>query len=59
MDEWTANGVPSLEGGKFFSDIHHYMNAEPYTGFIYEIGNCPFIEVPEGMTRIFPYEDEQ
>lgn len=26
---------------------------------IYELGNCPFIEVPEGMTRIFPYEDEE
>ena len=35
------------------------MNAEPYVGFIYELGNCPFIEVPEGMTRIFPYEDEE
>lgn len=58
VEEWTANGVPALEGGKFFSDIHHYMDAEKYIGCIYELGNCPFIEVPGGMTRIFPYEDE-
>lgn len=59
MYEFEDNGVPIMSTGKFFSDIHAYMNAEPYVGFIYELGNCPFIEVPEGMTRIFPYEDEE
>lgn len=59
MYEFEDNGVPIMSTGKFFSDIHAYMDAEPYVGFIYELGNCPFIEVPEGMTRIFPYEDEE
>ncbi|MFR0986372.1 MAG: VOC family protein [Frisingicoccus sp.] len=30
MYEFEDNGVPIMSTGKFFTDIHAYMNAEPY-----------------------------
>jgi len=58
MKEYEEKGISVLQTGQFFTDIHAYMGTESSVDFIYEIGNCPFIEVPEGMTRVFPYEDK-
>lgn len=58
FQEYEDIGVGVMQTGKFFTDIHAYLDTEPKVDFIYEIGNCPVIEVPEGMTRVFPYEDE-
>ena len=48
MYEFEDNGVPIMSTGKFFSDIHAYMNAEPYVGFIYELGNSRLLRYRRG-----------
>jgi len=58
VKEFADKGVGILQTGWFFDDVHAYMDTEPTCDFIWELGNCPVIDVPEGMTRIFPYNND-
>lgn len=56
LEEYKAKGIEVTQTGQFDTDVHYYLDTEPYLDFIYELGNCPYIDVPPEMYRIYPEE---
>jgi methylmalonyl-CoA/ethylmalonyl-CoA epimerase len=42
--------------GQFVADYHFYLNTEPKLDFVYELGNCPYQDLPPGLVSIYPPE---
>ncbi len=55
--DYEARGVPVTQTGQFFADFHFYLDTEPKLDFVYELGNCPYQELPPDMVTIYPPED--
>lgn len=47
-------GIPVTQTGQFFKDFHFYLDTEPVVHFIYELGNCPVQDLPEGSFTVYP-----
>jgi hypothetical protein len=55
IKRYNSIGCDVLQTGWFADqDVHYYINTEPKTDFIMELGNCPEIIVPEGFSRMYP-----
>jgi hypothetical protein len=56
LDQYRENGIDVMQTGKFDVDVHYYLRTEPKLDFIYELGNCPVLELPSDMYWIYPRE---
>ncbi|NIH85278.1 dihydroxyacetone kinase subunit DhaL [Amycolatopsis granulosa] len=50
-------GIGVLQTGQFETDVHYYLGTEPKLDFIYELGNCPLLDLPPDMVSVYPPED--
>lgn len=57
VDDFHARGVDVTQTGQFVADFHFYLDTEPKLDFIYELGNCPYQDLPPDMVSIFPAEE--
>ncbi len=54
LQEYRDKGIGVLQTGQFDVDFHYYLNTEPKLDFIYELGNCPKLDLRRtctGLTR--------
>ena len=45
VQEYRDNGIGVTQTGQFETDFHFYLDTEPRLDFIYELGNCPKLEL--------------
>jgi methylmalonyl-CoA/ethylmalonyl-CoA epimerase len=56
VKDYEAMGIDVTQTGQFVADFHFYLNTEPKLDFVYELGNCPYQELPPDMVSIYPPE---
>jgi 1,5-anhydro-D-fructose reductase (1,5-anhydro-D-mannitol-forming) len=56
LEEYRQKGIGVTQHGWFFTDFHHYLDTEPKLGFVYELGNCPALDLPPGIFTTYPPE---
>jgi methylmalonyl-CoA/ethylmalonyl-CoA epimerase len=56
LGSYRARGIGVLQTGQFDTDVHYYLGTEPTLDFIYELGNCPLLDLPPDMYTVFPPE---
>jgi Glyoxalase/Bleomycin resistance protein/Dioxygenase superfamily len=56
VENYRASGVDVTQTGQFVADFHFYLDTEPKLQFIYELGNCPYQDLPPDMVSIYPPE---
>jgi methylmalonyl-CoA/ethylmalonyl-CoA epimerase len=54
--EYRDNGIGVTQTGQFETDFHFYLDTEPRLDFIYELGNCPKLELTPEKFWIYPPE---
>jgi len=55
--DYKERGIDVTQTGQFVADFHFYLNTEPRLDFVYELGNCPYQELPPDVVSIYPPED--
>ena len=56
VDDYQARGIAVTQTGQFIADFHFYLDTEPKLDFVYELGNCPYQDLPPDMVSIYPPE---
>lgn len=56
VEDYEARDIPVTQTGQFVADVHFYLNTEPKLNFVYELGNCPYQDLPPDMVSIYPPE---
>lgn len=56
LSAYRDKGISVLQTGQFHEDVHYYLGTEPKLDFIYELGNCPILDLPADTVRIYPPE---
>lgn len=56
VDDYERRGIAVTQTGQFVVDFHFYLNTEPRLDFIYELGNCPYQDLPPDIVSIYPPE---
>ena len=56
VDDYEKRGIEVMQTGQFVADFHFYLNTEPRLDFIYELGNCPYQDLPPDLVSIYPPE---
>ncbi len=56
--DYAARGIPVTQTGQFFADFHFYLDTEPALDFVYELGNCPYQDLPPEMVSVYPPETD-
>jgi methylmalonyl-CoA/ethylmalonyl-CoA epimerase len=56
LQEYRDKGIGVLQTGQFDIDVHYYLNTEPKLDFIYELGNCPKLDLPSDLYWTYPPE---
>jgi methylmalonyl-CoA/ethylmalonyl-CoA epimerase len=56
VEGYEKRGVAVTQTGQFVADFHFYLDTEPKLDFIYELGNCPYQDLPPDMVSIYPPE---
>lgn len=51
---YRAQDIGVTQTGQFFADFHFYLDTERRLDFIYELGNCPVQDLPDGMFTVYP-----
>ena len=54
--DYEKRGIAVTQTGQFVADFHFYLDTEPRLDFIYELGNCPYQDLPPDMVSIYPPE---
>jgi glyoxalase/bleomycin resistance protein/dioxygenase superfamily protein len=54
--EYRDNGIGVTQTGQFETDFHYYLDTEPRLDFIYELGNCPKLELTPDKFWTYPAE---
>ena len=54
--DYEARGIPVTQTGQFVADFHFYLDTEPKLDFVYELGNCPYQDLPPEMVTTYPPE---
>lgn len=54
--DYEARGIPVTQTGQFVADFHFYLDTEPKLDFVFELGNCPYQDLPPEMVSIYPPE---
>ncbi len=58
LEKYAAMGISVLQTGWYRNDVHYYLDTQPVLNFIFEIGNCPAIELEPGSVRYYPSREE-
>jgi methylmalonyl-CoA/ethylmalonyl-CoA epimerase len=58
IEEYRQKGVGVMQTGQFDVDVHYYLNTEPKVDFIWELGNCPLLDLPSEMYSVYPPEKQ-
>lgn len=58
LADYRSKEIGVLQTGQFDSDVHYYLGTEPKLDFIYELGNCPLLDLPPEMVSVYPSEEE-
>ncbi len=56
LADYRENGIGVMQTGQFDIDVHYYLHTEPKLDFIYELGNCPTLDLPPDMVETYPPE---
>ena len=56
VEDYEARGIAVTQTGQFVNDFHFYLNTEPKLDFVYELGNCPYQDLPPELVSIYPPE---
>jgi methylmalonyl-CoA/ethylmalonyl-CoA epimerase len=56
LADYRDKGIGITQTGRFFTDFHHYLDSEAKLGFVYELGNCPPLDLPPGIFTTYPPE---
>jgi hypothetical protein len=56
LAEYRESGIGVMQTGQFDIDVHYYLHTEPKLDFIYELGNCPILDLPPDMVEMYPPE---
>ena len=54
--DYEARGIKVTQTGQFVRDFHFYLDTEPRLDFVFELGNCPYQELPPEMVSVYPPE---
>ena len=54
--DYQKKGIGVTQTGQFETDFHFYLDTEPKTDFIYELGNCPMLELRPDQFHVYPRE---
>jgi hypothetical protein len=55
--DYAARDVKVTQTGQFVADFHFYLDTEPKLDFVYELGNCPYQDLPPGLVSIYRPEE--
>ena len=56
LDDIKAKGYPIYFQGRFMTDLFYYLDSEEKLGAVYEIGNCPPLELDPDIVSYYPSE---
>jgi methylmalonyl-CoA/ethylmalonyl-CoA epimerase len=56
VEDFHARGIDVTQTGQFFADFHFYLDTEPKLDFVYELGNCPYQDLPPDLVSVYPPE---
>ena len=54
---YRDQGIGVTQTGQFETDFHYYLNTEPRLDFIYELGNCPKLDLTPDKYWTYPVEN--
>ena len=54
VQEYRDKGIGVTQTGQFETDFHYYLDTEPKLDFIYELGNCPILELTPDKFWTYP-----
>ncbi|HEX4200576.1 MAG TPA: VOC family protein [Chthoniobacterales bacterium] len=54
---YRDQGIGVTQTGQFETDFHYYLDTEPKLDFIYELGNCPKLELTPDKFCTYPLEN--
>ncbi|MBV8102250.1 MAG: VOC family protein [Verrucomicrobia bacterium] len=54
VQEYRDKGIGVTQTGQFETDFHYYLDTEPKLDFIYELGNCPKLELTPDKYWTYP-----
>ena len=54
LREYREKGIGVTQTGQFEDDFHYYLDTERKLDFIYELGNCPVLNLPPHLFRTYP-----
>ncbi|HEX6566399.1 MAG TPA: VOC family protein [Chthoniobacterales bacterium] len=53
---YRDQGIGVTQTGQFETDFHYYLDTEPKLDFIYELGNCPILQLTPDKYWTYPPE---
>jgi methylmalonyl-CoA/ethylmalonyl-CoA epimerase len=56
LQEYRDQGIGVTQTGQFETDFHYYLDSEPKLDFIYELGNCPILNLTPDLYSTYPPE---
>jgi methylmalonyl-CoA/ethylmalonyl-CoA epimerase len=56
VQEYRDEGIGVTQTGQFETDFHYYLDTEPKLDFIYELGNCPILQLTPDKFSTYPKE---
>jgi methylmalonyl-CoA/ethylmalonyl-CoA epimerase len=54
VQEYRDKGIAVTQTGQFETDFHYYLDTEPKVDFIYELGNCPILQLTPDKFSTYP-----
>jgi methylmalonyl-CoA/ethylmalonyl-CoA epimerase len=57
VQEYRDKGIGVTQTGQFETDFHYYLDTEPKLDFIYELGNCPILQLTSDKFSTYPSEN--
>jgi glyoxalase/bleomycin resistance protein/dioxygenase superfamily protein len=57
VKEYGDKGIGVTQTGQFETDFHYYLDTEPKLDFIYELGNCPILQLTPDKFSTYPPEN--
>jgi len=56
VQDYRDKGIAVTQTGQFETDFHYYLDTEPKLDFIYELGNCPKLDLTPDKYWTYPSE---
>lgn len=58
LESYRTKGIDVMQTGQFDIDVHYYLATEAKLDFIYELGNCPLLDLPADSVSVYPPEHD-